>query len=246
MVKNRTFAVHHVARTASTQDLVRAAARAGAVEGYCCLADEQTAGRGRQDRRWVAAPGTALLASVLVRVAAGAAAGIPFAAGVAMVDALADTCDAVVQLKWPNDVLCRSRKLAGILVELDSSSREDTVVAVIGLGLNITVKEFPEGAHAISLMDVTHEVPSTRALLDVWLRALDTRLQQLEAHGMESTLAQWRRHDAGLGSVVEATDAHGGVLSGVARDIAPDGALLIETSHGVQRLIAGDVHLVAR
>src|SRR5579884_1145421 len=102
-VKHRNFRVHRVARTASTQTLVRAAAAAGAADGYCVVAAEQTAGRGRHGRRWHAPAGTALLTSVLLRIDGQLLPGLPFAAGLAVVDALAGTARLEAQLKWPND-----------------------------------------------------------------------------------------------------------------------------------------------
>ena len=112
-----------VARTRSTQDVVLRAAQDGADEGFCCLAGEQTSGRGRQGREWVAPPGAALLASVLLRRSASVAPGIPFAAGLALVDVLAADYGVTAGLKWPNDVLVDRRKLAGILGEVDQGGR---------------------------------------------------------------------------------------------------------------------------
>jgi BirA family biotin operon repressor/biotin-[acetyl-CoA-carboxylase] ligase len=244
MVKNRIFTVRHVARTTSTQDVVRRAARAGAAEGYCCLADEQTAGRGRQDRTWVAAPRSALLASVLVQISLDATAGLPFAAGLAVVDTLARCCAVAVRLKWPNDVICRGRKLAGLLVELEPLADDAIAAAVVGLGLNLTVATFPAGAAGISLTQLTDDVPAARPLLDVWLRALDARLQRLEHDGTEPLLDEWRLHAEGLGSRVSAVDMNGATFDGIARDVAPDGALLIDSGGSLRRLLAGDVHLV--
>ncbi|HEY6782093.1 MAG TPA: hypothetical protein VI296_02560, partial [Candidatus Dormibacteraeota bacterium] len=79
-----TLRVMRVARTRSTQDVVLRAARQGAPEGFTCLAAEQTEGRGRQGRDWIAPTGTALLASVLLRRSPAVATGIPFAAGLAI------------------------------------------------------------------------------------------------------------------------------------------------------------------
>src|SRR5690348_9362072 len=99
------FSLRRLARTASTQDVVRHAAIAGAPEGFCCLAEEQAAGRGRQGRNWSAPAGSSLLASLLLRRRPASAGGVPLAAGIALVDAIAALTGTGVQLKWPNDVL---------------------------------------------------------------------------------------------------------------------------------------------
>ena len=243
MVKNRAFTVHHVARTTSTQDVVREAARSGAPDGFCCRADEQTAGRGRQGRSWVAPPGTALLTSVLLRVGADALSGIPFAAGLAVLDALEATCGLSARLKWPNDVLAEGRKLAGLLVELEPAGSGDGPEAVVvGLGLNLTVDTFPEGAYGISLDALVPAVPAADVLLDAWLHALDTAVSRLEGDGLQAVLTAWRARAVGLGapvSVVTGTET----VEGIADDVAGDGALLIRTARGTVRVLAGDVRL---
>ena len=245
LVKNRVFSVERVARTTSTQDVVRRAARAGAPDGFCCLAGEQTAGRGRQGRRWQAPPGSSMLASVLVRLTAGAAPGVPFAAGLAMVDALASLCPGVdARLKWPNDVLAGGRKLAGLLAEVEPASGEpDELAVAVGAGLNLRVDHFPPGVDAVSLHRLTNNVPDADTLLDAWLPALDGRLIQLESEGLPGVLLDWKTRAAGLGRPVRA-QAGSGVVEGIAADIADDGALLIVTGEATIRLLAGDVHLL--
>ena len=293
------FRLRVLERAPSTQDVVRAAARAGAEAGFCCVAREQTAGRGRQGRGWVAPPGDGLLMSVLVRVGAGVAAGVPLLAGVAVCDAVeALGVEAgVVGVKWPNDVLVRGsgQKLAGVLAEVepaarrsgvspratdipappdfrrraggspgtnpqaapeppgqeaprptgappDSPSHEPLAIA-LGIGLNLTVDAFPtdvSGASLHTLLGRGVEWPEALAAL---LTALGARIRELEGGGLPATLATWRAHALGLGSPIEA-HTPSGVIHGIARDIAPDGALLVDTPTGLARLLAGDVHLL--
>ena len=154
-----------VARTASTQEVVLRAARDGAAEGFTCLAAEQTAGRGRQGRAWVAPAGSALLASVLLRRSPTVAAGIPFAAGLALVDVLAAELGVAAGLKWPNDVLVDGRKLAGILCEVEPAASKGELVAVaLGIGVNLTVSGFPEGPEAVSLHTLVARPPTGRGV----------------------------------------------------------------------------------
>src|SRR5438270_10426386 len=153
--------IRRVARTSSTQDEVRRAARAGAAEWYCCVADEQTAGRGRLGRSWVAPPGAALLASVLLRPHEAVLTGLPFAAGLAVLDALQSTCGLETRLKWPNDVVAAGGKLAGLLVEIEpAAALPERPAAVLGLGLNRTVDRFPDGVAGASLHLLTTSPPS--------------------------------------------------------------------------------------
>ena len=243
-VKHRRFTVRRVARAVSTQQLVLAAAAAGSPDGYCVVAGEQTAGRGRQGRQWFAPPGTALLTSVLLRLRHDILPGLPFAAGLAVVDAVATTTPVTPRLKWPNDVLVDGAKLAGLLVEVQGGA-DDTgrVAAVVGLGLNRTVDGVPPPARAVSLHQLVAEPPSLEALLDAWLDGLAHRVGALEAGGVVATLAAWRRHAAGLGGLV--TAVQGDVtITGVAEDVEADGALRIRDDAGAaHRVSAADVHL---
>jgi len=232
-----------VARTGSTQEVVLRAARDGAGEGFACLAAEQTAGRGRQGRAWVAPTGSAMLASVLLRRSPAVAAGIPFGAGLALVDVLAAEHGVMAGLKWPNDVLINGRKLAGILSEVEPMTSNPQLVAIaLGIGVNLAVGRFPDGIDAVSLHTLVARPPRPEELLVAWGRALGTRLDALERGGIAALLGDWRRCAVGLGRpvTVHATE---GTVEGVAVDVGDDGALLVESSGRMYRFLAGEVHL---
>jgi BirA family biotin operon repressor/biotin-[acetyl-CoA-carboxylase] ligase len=232
-----------VARTRSTQDIVLHAARSGAAEGLCCLADEQTAGRGRQGRAWSAPSGSALLASVLLRRSPAVASGVPFAAGLALVDALAATAGVDAGLKWPNDVLVQGRKLAGILCEVaPTGAHEGRIAIVLGLGVNLRVNAYPDGAAGISLHDVVERPPDAETLFRAWLDRLWVRLATVERGGITAIVADWRAVAVGLGQAVTVSSS-AGTLEGVAVDVEDDGALLVRSGDGVHRVLAGDVHI---
>ena len=124
----------------STNARAKALAEAGAPHGTLVTADEQSEGRGRQGRKWTAPPGTAVLMSVLVRDLREDQAVLPLAAAVAVCDAVEGLADVRCSIKWPNDVWIDERKLAGILVEGRLRERW----AVLGIGLNVLTREFPD------------------------------------------------------------------------------------------------------
>jgi BirA family biotin operon repressor/biotin-[acetyl-CoA-carboxylase] ligase len=218
--------VHH-RLTDSTNARARALAATGAPHGTLVTAAEQTAGRGRQGRQWTAPPGEAVLMSVLVR---GLEPLMPLAAAVAVCEAVAPL-DAAI--KWPNDIwIGPGRKVAGILLE----GRPQEGWAVIGIGLNVRTRSFPEDlretATSLALEGVETSVPAVR---DALVHALDRWIPAPAAE----VLAAWRERDALLGSHVRWA-AGGGTAAG----ISDSGALLVDTDGGERvELDAGEVHL---
>ena len=228
--------------TPSTQDVVRAAAVAGAPAGFCCLALEQTAGRGRQGRKWEAPAGATLLGSVLVRVAQPALSWTPLAAGLAVRAAIARQAGYQARLKWPNDLMAASGKLAGVLCEVEPAAPGPLPAVVIGVGVNLWVRAFPDGVAGCSLDQVAAQVPAAPVLFGAFLGDLQHRLHRLDARGSASLRSEWLRHAFGLGERVTALSGNERI-SGIAEDIDVDGALIIRTGSGPVRLLAGDVHL---
>ena len=157
--------IEYYAQTGSTNDLARRHARAGHQEGLVILADEQTAGRGRMGRAWVAPPGSSLLLSLLLRPAwlpPANSFALTMLAGVALCEAVEQVTPGAA-LKWPNDLLLpirgpagpALRKAAGILSELELDADRIAWV-VIGLGVNVNwspsgVVDGHEHGHAFNL-----------------------------------------------------------------------------------------------
>jgi BirA family biotin operon repressor/biotin-[acetyl-CoA-carboxylase] ligase len=224
--------VHH-RETDSTNARARALAAAGAPHGTLVTAAAQTAGRGRQGRTWTAAPGDALLMSVLVRGVGEGTALLPLAAAVAVCEACEALAPVDALIKWPNDVWIDRRKVAGILLE----GRPQEGWAVIGIGLNVATREFPENlrdtATSLSLAG------GDGVRVDDALRALVPALDRWTLAPAAEVLQAWSARDALMGAPVRWA---GG--SGTAGGIAGNGALLVRTEAGERlQLDAGEVHL---
>jgi len=209
--------VHH-RLTDSTNARARELAAAGAPHGTLVTAGEQTAGRGRQGREWVAAPDTSLLLSLILHNPTQA---LPLAAAVALCEAL----PVEAAIKWPNDIWIAGRKVAGILVE----GRPQEGWAVLGIGVN--VRQAPPLPDATSLGAAV----STEELLERLLPALDGWLSR----PLSEVLAAWRSRDALLGEPVRWQNG-----SGKGAGIDESGALLVDTDSGRVALQAGEVHLL--
>jgi BirA family transcriptional regulator, biotin operon repressor / biotin---[acetyl-CoA-carboxylase] ligase len=220
----------HLRRTDSTSDRARELALAGAPHGTLVTAGEQTAGRGRQGRRWSAPAGSALLMSLILRSPPPL---LPLIAALAVCDVAGDRA----QIKWPNDIVFARgdslAKLAGILAE----GRPQEGWAVLGIGLNVAVRvaELPAELHdsAATLGLAPADIEPTLG------RLIDALALRLEQPG-DATLQAWRARDALRGREV-AWSAGCGRAEGV------DGAgrLVVLLSDGARAALdAGEVHLL--
>ena len=253
----------------STNDLARELGRAGYPHGAVVVADYQTAGRGRQGRRWEAPPGAALLCSTLLRPALPASAlpALTMAAALATADAVTDITGRPAALKWPNDVLAEEyggdsltpalsqreredgslKKVAGILVET-AFAGERLGYVVVGIGVNVSAHP-PGLTTATDLERVAGRPVARAAMLDALMDRLGAYLGSLEplelagARGAAVIFDAWRERLVTLGRPVRvATTA--GEFHAVAEDVDLDGALLVRTAEGERRrLLAADVTL---
>lgn len=228
--------------TGSTNEDAALAGERGEAAGYVCAADCQTAGRGRLGRQWFSPKGRGLYVSVLVRprIPPEAAGLLSFCAAEAMTLAVRGSGLAEAGIKWPNDVVCRGKKICGIL----SACRQEKGVlsfAVIGSGLNLFPGSYPEelGDRASCLAEMGVR-PDRERLLSDYLSALDASLSDLEQKGPESLI---RRVSALCLTLNRPVRVSGGMeLTGVARAIGPGGELMVETPDGaLLPVLAGDV-----
>ncbi|MGV0642884.1 biotin--[acetyl-CoA-carboxylase] ligase [Mycolicibacterium sp. XJ879] len=235
-----------VAETGSTNaDLIARAQRGEAVDGAVLVAENQTAGRGRQGRSWSAVPYAQITVSVGVDAAAvpsQAWGWLPLATGVAIVDAVADT-GVQAGLKWPNDVLAGGGKLAGILAEVAAASQ----AVVVGIGLNVSLTGAEIGVPGVtSLVELGGPAPDRQQLLQRVLHELGRRFEAWRRHGGAdpALIADYRARSLTLGTPVRAMLPGGQEIVGVARDIDEQGRLDIDTDGALTKVSAGDiVHL---
>ena len=255
--------VRHVAETGSTNaDLVAGAAVAsgGSVvmpDGSVLVADHQTAGRGRLDRRWDAPPAANLLFSVLLRPTWGPDRHplVTTTLAVATVDALG-THGVRAAVKWPNDVLLvggtAPGKVAGILAELVAGGPAvggsggtfgaGSVAIVVGMGVNVGWPALSDDAPpgATSLAAAGHRVDRAE-LLESVLARFEARLTDLEApDGPERLRRAHLDRSATVGGEVR-VDMPDGPITGTAVDLALDGSLLVDSGDGPVAFRAGDV-----
>lgn len=235
----RTRTVVRLATVDSTQSEIFRLAEAGATDGTVVVADTQRSGRGRRGRGWHDVPGESVLVSLLVRprLAVAALPQLSFVAAVAVAEALEATTRLTPRLKWPNDVLARGRKVAGILLESRSGGAEGPAV-VIGIGVNLAQRAFPEelADRATSVLLETGRAPERDAVLEALLESFERWRGRLERDGFAAVRDAWLARTETLGRRVRVEG-----ISGTAVDIGEDGALLVDEGGRVRRVISGEL-----
>lgn len=229
----------------STNDRARELLAAGGADGTVVVAESQTAGRGRNGRRWISPRGRGLFLSAVLEPRIGAERIGELALGAGL--AVAAACDPVapVMLKWPNDVVASDgRKLAGILIETMLAGDRVTG-AVIGVGVNVDWPrdELPAElrATATSLAELAGARVDRIALLDRLMAELSVAVRSME-HGV-SPLPGYRARCVTVGQRVEVAVGEN-VVSGWAVEIDETGALVIESDGSRRALTGGEVRAV--
>lgn len=234
--------LHHRS-LASTQDIARQEAERGAAEGTTVLADEQTAGRGRLGRGWLSPPGANLYFSVVLRPAADHLRVLGMIWPLAICEALEEVAGLPARIKWPNDVLVGSRKLAGVLIDSEVGEGEvDYAVAGVGINVNFDVSRHEELRSTAT--SISAELGREVAREDV-LAAVLGRFEGLydATRRGESVHEGWKARLDTLGQRVRVRFGDS-VEEGVAEDAEPDGTLVLCRADGSRvRIEAGEVTL---
>ncbi len=226
----------------STNDIAKREAKKGAREGTVILAEEQTAGRGRLKRAWLSPKGSIAL-SIILHPTPTQLPYLIMVASLAVARCIEKVGGLETQIKWPNDVLIKGKKVCGILIESDvRGSAVD--YAVIGIGINVNLKpaDFPEiAATATSLAQELGREISRREMIRCLLEEAENLYLALPEG--DSVFREWRDRLVTLGKEV-------GLISGktsykgVAESVASDGSLLLRQPDGnLIKIVAGDVSL---
>jgi BirA family transcriptional regulator, biotin operon repressor / biotin---[acetyl-CoA-carboxylase] ligase len=243
-------------QTDSTNQVAAERARAGAPDGLVVVADAQSAGRGRQSRRWASPPSGAFLCSVLFRpdLPIDQVHHLTAIVGLAARGTCARFRASGVSLKWPNDLVAGTGKLAGVLAELVIAVPP---AVVVGIGCNLFWPvDWPPSddatglaeliSDAITLEQLSGERVDRDEFLEVFLDLLDELYAVLRGpDGPSKVIAQYRLACSTIGTTVR-VDTPTGEFVGVARDVNDDGSLELEVDGQLRNLTVADVvHLRA-
>lgn len=242
----RNLEVHE--SLASTSDRLLAADEPPSGRFDACLAEFQSAGRGRRGRHWVApfASGLCLSINWSFRDAPALLGALSLAVGVAALRALGRLGFTRLSLKWPNDILGGDAKLGGILIDLRGEAAGPAYV-VVGIGINVRLPRAARERLAADGVEVTDlatlgVAPGRNDLAAVLIAELAQALVEFGARGLAAFLEEWQVADALAGRAVRVL--HGGQrLEGLARGVDVDGALLLEVDGARRRILSGEVSI---
>jgi BirA family biotin operon repressor/biotin-[acetyl-CoA-carboxylase] ligase len=233
-------------RTTSTNDVISLLARDGMAEGMVVFAESQTQGRGRLGRTWISPARKGLWFSVLLRpdIAPQTAMQLNIAATTALARAITLQTGIVPEIKWPNDILIRGKKVVGILTELSAElDRVKEVILGIGVDVNLDANEFPPELRklATSLKIEAGHAIDRPALAVTILRELDADYDRIGRGQFDSLAEEWQEQCTTIGQHV-AIRMGERVIRGRAESLDAEGALLLRTQHGhLERIVGGDV-----
>jgi BirA family biotin operon repressor/biotin-[acetyl-CoA-carboxylase] ligase len=248
----------------STNDEAKRLAVAGAPDGTLVIADEQTAGKGRMGRRWLAPPNTCLLMTLILRaeLPPAQAARLTMLCSLAAAEAIESVTGLQVGIKWPNDLVISQREAAGVGAELKIAGflTETSLIgerldfAVVGMGINVNLDPAALGPVMVPATSLETELgrPVDRArLLIAILRQTEVRYLSTTSsvepggNGQQAIHAAWVERLVTVGREVTVTGMEGSI-HGRAEGVDPDGALLLRDMAGnLHRIVIGDVSLRA-
>ncbi len=235
-------------QTTSTNDVIEKLARDGVKEGAVVFAESQTGGRGRMGRKWVSPAGKGLWFSLLLRpeLRPQQATQLTVASAVALHQAIHRITGLSAEIKWPNDLLLRGRKVAGILTEMHAElDRISHLILGIGIDVNLGAADFPADLRrtATSLKVELGKAVSRPELAVAVLAALDAAYARVVGGDFAGLATEWEGHCTTVGAQV-AIRAGQREIRGRAESLSEDGALLVRTEHGrLERVVGGDVTL---
>jgi BirA family transcriptional regulator, biotin operon repressor / biotin---[acetyl-CoA-carboxylase] ligase len=215
--------------------------------GIVIIAEQQKSGRGRQKRKWLSPKGGIWLSVVLKpRIPAAKIILLPFAAALAVRDAIKKSTQLDTKLRWPNDVTISGKKLAGILIDI-STEAEQVNYAVIGVGINANIDSSAISSRlekSVTVTSISDELGHNTSMLGL-TRELLERLEyyylEVERPGPCTIIEKWRKNSDILGRKVAVVQNNNKTIQGIAADIKEDGSLLLRTDREDINVVADDI-----
>jgi len=230
----------------STNNCAKAIAGCGAAEGTVVIAEQQTSGKGRLGRLWIANPNENLTFSVVLRpsIAPDTLSVLPFYVAVAVAQAVEKIAGVQVECKWPNDLLIHGKKFAGILIE--GSVKQNTVDhVVIGIGMNVNQQHFPAdlAPKATSLrLETNREINRVQVFKETLL-SLENHYKQTTSSGFDTVVPLWLSRTTMLNKQISVLQ-QGHTITGIMKGLSREGGLVVLADGTEKVVLAADTTVV--
>ena len=240
--------LHYFDSVESTQKIAHKLAYENAVEGTVVIAEEQTAGRGRMDRKWHSPKYSGIWMTVILRpkLPIPKAPQLTLIAAVGVVQAIEEVTGLHPEIKWPNDLLINGKKVTGILTEMQAESdRINSILIGIGINVNAKKEDFPiEIEHiASSLAIETGQMVDRENLIRIILEKLEKLYSLYLDKGFFPIKLMWESYAVSIGKYITARTLTG-EIKGKAIGITEDGVLLIEDAGGnIHNIYSADIQI---
>jgi BirA family biotin operon repressor/biotin-[acetyl-CoA-carboxylase] ligase len=240
--------VHYEESVESTQKIAHRLAYENAPEGTVIIAEEQVAGRGRMDRKWHSPKYTGVWMSIILRpnIPLPKAPQLTLLAAVAIVQAIEDLTDLLPEIKWPNDILIRGKKVTGILTELEAEAdRINSIIIGIGMNVNQTKEDFPSELQEIAtslFIEKGEKVSRSDLIKGIFMNLEKLYLLYLE-EGFLPIKLLWEGYAISIGRKITARTLSNSII-GTAQGITDDGVLIMVDEHGkTHHVYSADIEL---
>ena len=217
-------------------------------EGIIIIAEKQTGGRGRSGRKWISPKGGIWFSIILhPKFDISNTTLFPIASSLALSIAIQKTCKVSTELKWPNDLTIKGKKLAGMLIDASfESNKIQNLVLGVGINFNVNVKEIENelkktpNFYGVSSLNDQKNKSTQIELIQSFLLELEKVYEELNKNQIKKTIAEWTKRSSTIGKKVEMNTLDG-KITGKAIKIDEDGGLIIKNKEKTSKVFAGDI-----
>jgi len=217
-------------------------------EGTIIIAEQQTGGRGRSGRKWISPKGGIWFSIILhPKFDISNTTLFPIASSLALSYAIEKTCNIETELKWPNDLTIKGKKLAGMLVDASfESNKIENLVLGVGINFNVNTKEIEKilkktpNYYGVSSLNGQKNKTNPIELIQSFLLELEKMYEKLNNNQTKKIIAEWTKRSSTIGKKIE-INGNNGKIEGIATKIDYDGGLIITNNKKINKVIAGDI-----
>ena len=242
--------VYYFEEIDSTQNFAQNIAADKKENGTIIIAEKQTSGRGRLDRKWTSPKGGIWFSLIIhPKFDVSSSTLIPILSAVALSKSIKSVLDIETEVKWPNDITMNGKKVAGVLVDASFQTNSiDYLILGIGINFDIDTKKLEKrltktpNFYGIDSLREKEDKTPPKKLLKEFLLQFEKNLFQLDKGEKSKIIKEWTKRAAGIGKKITINTSNG-KISGISQGIDNDGALKIKTRNEIKKIYVGDVVL---